>query len=358
MTQKTLWQIAAGEEGRRYDDVFEQYDVMFLGPGYPGTYDPAVYRQAVESGAVTKDECERVARFVEQVSPGDYVVARRGKTVSLVGTVVDDCVHDSRFDDIFGWNVSHRRRVLWHKELKSKLEALQKDEPLYAHMKQIKTFTRADARVVEKVLPLLDSVTTREPVALSAPPPAPLTPQQLAEELFNLGVGHEAVLRMSSAFDKIRRLVSWYHVARSPGRPTEHEVVAHLILPIMIALGWSEQLLAIEWGRRDLAAFSSVPTNNEHCRLVVEAKDMWNGLQGVFPQAVGYCAELPNCNRILITNGLVNYLYFRTNGIWEEQPRYYFNLAKMRTGHTWDINMNAVKALVALTPSNVGGQQG
>lgn len=357
MAHPTLWQIAAGEEGRRYDDVFELHDVMFLGPGYPGPYDSATYRQAVESGAVTKDESERVARFAEQVSLGDHVVARRGKTVSLLGTVAEGYVHDSRFDDIFGWDVSHRRRVLWHSDLKPQLETLQKNEPLYAHMKQIKTFTRADARVVEKISPLFDSIKNRELVDLPAPPPTPLTPQQLAEELFNLGVSHEAVLRMSGAFDKIRRLVNWYHVARSPGRPTEHEVVAHLILPIMIALGWSEQLLAVEWGRRDLAAFSAVPTTNEHCKLVVEAKDMWNGLQGVFPQAVGYCTELPNCNRILITNGLVNYLYFRRNGKWDDQPRYYFNLAKMRTGHTWDINMNAVKALVALTPANVGGQQ-
>lgn len=28
-----VWQMAAGEEGRFYDDLFLKHDVMFLGPG-------------------------------------------------------------------------------------------------------------------------------------------------------------------------------------------------------------------------------------------------------------------------------------------------------------------------------------
>lgn len=358
MSEPTVWQIAAGEDGRRYDDIFKQNDVMFLGPAYIGPFEVNAYRQAIETGGISKDEYERVARFVEQVKPGDQVVARRGKYASLVGTILTDCEYDSRFDDVYGWNVGHRRRVLWHNELNANLEMLQAAEPLFSHMKQIKTFTRADGRILERISPLLKNTATRELVDLPPAPPPPLTPGQLAEELFSLGVSHEAVYRMGATFEKILRLVNWYHPSRSPGRPTEHEVVAHLILPILVALGWSEQLLAIEWGRRDLAVFSSVPTNRQNCRLVVEAKDMSHGLQGVYPQAKGYCDDLPNCNRILLTNGLLNYLYFRENGVWEESPRFYFNLAKLRASHFGSPEMNAVKGLVALTPASVNGMSG
>ncbi|MDZ4779859.1 MAG: hypothetical protein SGJ19_06380 [Planctomycetia bacterium] len=67
--------------------------------------------------------------------------------------------------------------------------------------------------------------------------------------------------------------MKWY---RSSGlatnRPSEHEIVAQVILPLMIALGWSEQLLAVEWHKIDLAVFRGTPTDAEHCELVCEAK--------------------------------------------------------------------------------------
>ena len=130
---------------------------MFLGPGYPGSYDEEKYRNACIARMISKDECERVARFATQVRRGDYVLARRGKRVVLLGVVDDEeCCHRAAFDDIHGWDVSHTIRVLWQPDVKVRLGQLQVAEPLFAHMKQIKTFTRADACVVEKVKPLLN----------------------------------------------------------------------------------------------------------------------------------------------------------------------------------------------------------
>ena len=107
-----------------------------------------------------------------------------------------------------------------------------------------------------------------------------------------------------------------------------------------------------KWERRDLAAFVAVPTDKSTCKLVVEAKDMSHGLQDVFDQPLGYTSDLPNCDRILITNGVRNYLYLRTDGVWKHS--HYFNLDKLRTDHVCYPGMNAVDGIVAMTPASVG----
>jgi hypothetical protein len=348
-----IWQIATGDDGRRYIDFFKKYDVMFLGPGYPGKFDELTYRDASAKGLISSDERSRVARFATQVRKGDYVLARSGKKVELFGTVTDSkCDHLAAFDDIHGWDVSHAIRVCWHDDAEQHLVQLQANEPLYAHLKQVPTFTRADAGVEAKIAALLTTYPERPLQDLPPTPPSPLDRETLSHELFARGVSHEAVHRVCTAIDKIRRLVDWYQRSHfATGRPTEHEVVAHIILPIMVALNWSEQFLAIEWGRRDLAAFLAVPTDKSNCKLVVEAKEMSHGLQGVFEQAKGYTADLPNCDRILVTNGVRNYLYSRTSDGWKHT--HYFNLDKLRTDHVCHPGMNAVDAIVALTPASV-----
>jgi hypothetical protein len=352
MTAPQVWQIATGDDGRRYIDLFKKYDVMFLGPGYPGVFEDEKYRQAFEKGLISQDEQRRVKRFATQVVKGDYVLARSGKKVELFGTVTDPtCKHLTAFDDIHGWDVSHTIRVCWHEVAETQLAQLQSIESLYGHLKQVPTFTRADA-VEAKIAPLLTTYPERALQGLPTPPPPPLDRETLSHELFARGVSHEAVHRVCTAIDKIRRLVDWYQRSHfATGRPTEHEVVAHIILPIMVALGWSEQLLAIEWGRRDLAAFLAVPTDKSNCKLVVEAKEMSHGLQGVLEQAIGYTTDLPNCDRILVTNGVRNYLYSRTGDGWKHT--HYFNLDKLRTDHFCHPGMNAVDAIVALTPASV-----
>jgi uncharacterized short protein YbdD (DUF466 family) len=40
-----VWQIAAGETGRRYPELFIDHDVMFIGPGDAGEFDFDKYVQ-------------------------------------------------------------------------------------------------------------------------------------------------------------------------------------------------------------------------------------------------------------------------------------------------------------------------
>lgn len=128
-----------------------------------------------------------------------------------------------------------------------------------------------------------------------------------------------------------------------------------MILPLLLALGWSEQLLAVEWKRIDLAGFCGTPTDISNCVLVCEAKAMGHGLQDVFDQAeesVRRC-RLTRCEKVLVTDGARFYLYERAGDKWSNEPVGYLNVHLIRTKHLAPANTNAVDTIVALTPAGV-----
>jgi hypothetical protein len=126
----------------------------------------------------------------------------------------------------------------------------------------------------------------------------------------------------------------------------------------LFALGWSEQLLAVEWRKIDLAAFWRTPSNEENCVLVCEAKSRNHGLQDVREQAFNYVQSLSlkKCEKVLLTDGGRFYLYERelVGESWGAQAVGYLNVEKIRTNHLAPPNTNAVDTIVALTPAAAG----
>lgn len=186
--------------------------------------------------------------------------------------------------------------------------------------------------------------------------PAPIMKiERFSDALFQEGLSYDACLHVERAIRKLRGLLDWYDETRSPGRPTEHEVVGHMILPLLLALGWSEQLLAIEWNRIDLAVFTRTPTIEAHCGLVCEAKGMGEPLRDTVQQAKGYCDQhkLKECSKILIADGGYFSLYRRVRGAWEPEPSGYINLRKLRRRYLIPKDADAVRTLMALTPAHI-----
>jgi hypothetical protein len=221
---------------------------------------------------------------------------------------------------------------------------------LFGDRKMIPTFTRVDdERVLAPVRDLFDFVTIRPPRLRPERPSDVLTDSDLGRELFSMGLSNRATEEVISALNRQRRLQEWYtqHGRRS-GRPTESEVVAHMVLPLLLALGWSEQLLAVEWNRIDLAGFRTAPTTSESCALVCEAKGFGHGLSGVLRQAQRYveALELHQCRRILLTEGGRYYMYERDAGEWPQEPTAYLNARKPRARYL--DGTSAIEALLAL----------
>jgi len=343
-----VWQIAAGEPRRYYDDIFVKHDVMFMGPGRHGCYgdNKAKYGQ-LRNG---------LRRFVEDVHEGDVVLLRLGQVAKAIGLVVGGYEWLEMFDDVFGWDLQHTRRVVWQKHLKDDLDRVQPKEGFFP-AKQGATFSAVhNSTIHERIKPLLARCHPRSLRPLPEEPSTPLEPAALGRELFARGVANDAVEKTLAAIERQRRLWRWYdEQPREMGRPTEHEVVAHMALPLLLALGWSEQLLAVEWKRIDLAGFCETPTDEKTCVLACEAKGMGHGLQNVFDQAednVRRC-RLTRCEKVLLTNGASFYLYERKGNRWSREPAGYLNVNRIRRSHLRPTNTNAVDTIVALTPAGV-----
>jgi len=352
-----VWQIACGEPGRYYADLFLDHDVMFLGPGRPGPYDHTVYRKAVADGRIRGSHPGRVRSFHSGVQPGDVILLRKGHRVISIGLAEGHTYHwNDSLDDVYGWDLQHCRSVSWQRDLDAELDALQTTRGLFAGRKQIPTFTTVrDEAVLGPIEHLFSRCKRRPP---KQPPKATelLTAEQLGQKLFAKGLPNSSVDQVLRALDRQRRLVTWYATERgASNRPTEHEVVAHMVLPLLLALGWSEQLLAVEWKSIDLAAFHDTPTTAERCVLVCEVKKGGSGMQDVWQQALGYVKKLKldSCRTILVTEGARFYLYSKTGGTWSDTPTGYFNVEKIRESHVAPKGTSAVDTIVALTPMSL-----
>lgn len=355
----TVWQIGCGDAARRCEKLFLDHDVMLCGPGDFGPFDPSVYDSVARSGTYSSKTVGQVRAFATQVQPGDLVLLRSGHSVTTFG-VVDSggYAHLPAFDDVFGWDVTHAHRVTWQDQLIPQFSATQTTKGLFSGRKSVWTFTSvSDPAVLTPIRSLLGQAISRPLKPLPTEPSAMLTLDEFGDALFSRGLPYDSVDRVKAALRKQQRLLEWYgSLPQTLCRPQEHEVVAHVIVPLMLALGWSEQLLAVEWRKIDLAVFVGTPTDEQHCGLVCEAKRYGHGLQDANQQAEYYVAKrrLANCNRILLADGGRFYLRRKQNGVWEQHPSGYMNVAKLRTNHLYPPNTSAVDTLMSLTPANLG----
>jgi hypothetical protein len=352
-----VWQIAAGDSGRHYDDIFLRHDVVFLGPGRFGSYCRAEYEDGPAARAASRNVLGQVRSFAEAVRPGDLVLLRKGYKVVSIG-VADGSgyQHNDVFDDVYGWDLEHTRRVKWQRQHDQELADIQSSAVLFSERRQIPTFTRVEDPLILPRIEHLFSRTEDRPLALMPDAlPRSLTPDELGVELFRKGLPAGAIERVKSTIAERRRLIHWYSQGLSPNRPTEHEVVAHVILPLLLALGWSEQLLAIEWRRIDLAIFNRTPTSESNCRLICEAKAMGHGLQDCREQAESYVEnlDLKNCGKILLADGGRFYLYKRQASKWSAKPSGYLNISKIRTQHLCPSGTSAIDTIMELTPAHI-----
>ena len=85
--------------------------------------------------------------------------------------------------------------------------------------------------------------------------------------------------------------------------PTEDELVAHFVVPLLRALGWPMERIAVKWHYIDVAVFRALPRIPENCHFVIEAKRLGAGVEGALEQAIGYVEALGTCCDIIVTDG-------------------------------------------------------
>ena len=323
ISQRKIWQVAAGDTDRNYVAICLTWDVILNGPGI------------LESQKVlTSKKLTDIKRFNKDISDGDIVVLRLGTSeVHAVGITVGEPLWLDDFGDIDGWDLQLVRRVKWVWKNSGSLPPF----PPYT-LKLGDTVQSLDSQVVIdwlKTLQINQLELNRELVTLPATcihdnQLKRMELSEISDYLFDEGVAAGSIDSLTHNISEFIRIAGWYQ--RTDEKASESETITYLVAPLLLALGWTPQKMAIEWNNVDIALFERVPRSPDVLSIVVEAKKKGNSCLSARSQAEDY-AEKPgreNCRRLIVTDGLRYGIYVRNvGGKFPDSPSAYLNLTRM-----------------------------
>ena len=303
-----VWQVAGGPQDRSYEEVFLRHGVALIGPGDPGSW--------CEDRADSDYGGSYVRIFANDMADGDVVLLRTGQRgLVAIGLVVGEYQHLPQFDDVNGWDIQHARRVRWRR--------------LPEHYNLASNAFGANPRRVSRVWQsdILDYVKR----FLASPP----TSWQTA----SLPVLPPVEPFLDPIPGSLRGLVAqaqdleplYWQPHRFGKRPAEDEMIVHFVVPLLIALGWPPERIAVQWNKVDICVFSHLPRAAESCFLLFEAKRLGKGVEGAVGQARGYAESLSLYCDVVVTDGIRYRLYERST---DYQPAAYANLTRLKRSAT------------------------
>lgn len=329
---RTIWQVAAGDTDRDYSRILLDWDVVAVGPGEFGAW-PGCQPRILEGG-YKQNQNTILRRLCEDMKAGDLVVLRLGTMDVLgVGEVVGDYEWLDDFGDIDGWDLQHVRRVKWL--WKSGAEPKKFPAHTLKWGDSVLTMTSDEVKNWIKAMP------TGAPVGVSDlrklpescvhnAPVAQISPGVINNFLFDKGMSAQSIDALMKEMSELVRLAKWYYRAENP--PSEYETVAYLAVPLLKALGWTQQKMAIEWNKVDVALFSAMPRCDQNLVVAVEAKRRGNSCLTARSQAENYASQQgrKHCKRIIVTDGIRYGVYLRKeDDSFPEKPQAYLNLTRM-----------------------------
>lgn len=279
--ESVIWQVGCGDANRPYEQFFFDRGVALLGPGTAGRWSES--EPAYEGRSDIRD-------FARTAEPGDLVVAKRGLRQALGVGVLGEYDHSESFEGVggWGWDLQHYRRVNW----------LWKEPHLFEQTAFIQgRWSRCHKQCVRQ---WIDLVLGPEP---DLEPPGASEPLPPAEKSLDLASIENKPLR------KVVLEARWWQESISSGdlgdTPSESELLAHLTIPLLLALGWKSQQIAVGWKWTDLALFDPYPRVPLNCRIVVEGKRVHQGLFWAAHQAKGYVERNDlSESKVLTTDGI------------------------------------------------------
>ena len=342
-----IWQIATGETGRDYRRIFFDYDVMALGPGMYGDAYKVDYADGVPNSAKSQ-----VHNFAHLPKPGDRVIMRFGKEIIGVGQIPSgkdsQYLYHEAFRCVYGWDLRHCQRVVWAKDVN-----LKDFKGAYADTKRKPSFTQVHEKaIVDKVKAFDDKLFDRSLKSLPKAGFDEYSYDELGTELFKAGMSNKNIEDILKALEQADRLWWWYD-KENKGRPSEQEIISHMILPIFLGLGWSHQQMAVEWQKVDVAFFKNMPAQSENAVMILEAKGWGQALTEAFSQPQGYIKslDLKRVKCIVLTDGANIFLYGKKKNCFCPEPIGYINIWSLQKQYLLPKNTSIAETLVKLQPS-------
>ena len=342
----TYWQIAAGSYGRDYSDLFLKFGMVFFGAG---------------------------ATTLENINIGDTVILKQGKTaISAAGKVVQrDGEHrGNHYEDssdkkdkewlldVDGWDLPAWCYVDW--------KMPDGGESISVSGLTRGTISRSYQPDPQKVADEILS-TGRPPKETEHKGPEDtklVADQELLENLVREGFRTSSANELKNKIRDIRDLARYYRENYDwNANILEHEARTFLVVPLLLALGWSEQQIKIELANVDIAYFSRPYKNwkesRENCVALIETKGFASGLDYAQYQADSYSKNFPNCKALITTNGYCYKIYLKDEkGSFPKDPydpSAYINLLNPRDKYPLNPKEGngALDAIKCLLPNNL-----
>ncbi|MCL4373903.1 MAG: type I restriction enzyme HsdR N-terminal domain-containing protein [Candidatus Marsarchaeota archaeon] len=313
MEDKQVWQVAAGTQNRDYTNLFYKWGIATVGPGVEGEWDENRYNN---SDKVGKRDKSLLKQFVKDVKPGDYIILKVGKNAKAIGVI--EKYEESKayfwnenFRYIDGWQLGHCLKVKW-REPKNKKK-----------LKLRKTLTEqrfcrysGDDGEIEKKFKSLKPVKSKslEDIKMLGIPKG-LKDENYEEHLKPI---FNDINKLKKFWKEISGLQKYAIDHYDTSNYSEEEAKIFFIVPILKALGWSNEHIAIEHEKVDILLsykdFTTRDFDNEKEKnkvdVIIESKRMDEGLGDAKNQANNYLKKFKKDEiKYIVSNGLVSYIY-------------------------------------------------
>lgn len=344
LNKANAWQIGTGDGSRSYSWLFFKYGVAVVGPGDPGEEGSESAMQYYAANPTHTNW----GGVLNGVKEGDWLIARPGTgRITGVGRVTGPMRYGRFFDDVEGWDLQHYVPVEWYRPAggdhvlqlsrncltRATLQGCKLDEVFDAI--RATDFERAPADV--------DVNTLTDPQDADV--------EEIGDLLVDKGVRIQDAEDVVQTVRRIIRLTSWYYAHDRD--VLEHEIRAFLVLPLLGALGWSEQCTKLEYQNVDVALFEAAfqMAVKQEPVMLVEAKVFGNGLAYTVDQLATYAAKFPKCERFVTTNGYRYRTYVRDGD--RLVPHGHVNLLNLRKQNVLEPELlSPLFTLIALSNFN------
>lgn len=337
------WQVAAGDGNRNYAEVCLNHNVIIMGPSYTGMWTDILLpgmESAKEKLRNDKWSARRLANldaFMFKILPGDLVVLRVGKSeVHGVGIVRTPYEFNHLFSDVDGWDLAHTHRVEWvwkRTRRKKNTEGNFKDALNFGRTTQRLDPSNPKTSALFKWIKSLPDPTGKIPTS-TARPGKELKPQEISRHLFDYGMGAGSLSDLEGRIRDLCSLAAWYSRYQVP---SESETVAHLVVPLLLALGWTPQRIELEYnktgrGRADIALYASGNRAKYEPIVLIEAKKYKGSCLSAEGQVRQYAERLKYVRRLVVTDGIRYGIFVRYDGHDEfpKTPTAYLNLTDLK----------------------------
>lgn len=309
---------------------------------------------------------------MKQVQEGDVVILKSGVTkVLAVGRVVEHpdegkhigCGDQEWLRDFVGWDLPAYCYVEWYVPGEPIEGVKGLAQTAIARAKQPGPQKTADDALSTKRAP------DGEPGRKLANPEE-LDLEEVRDHLAAEGLDRQSAENLVPKLHHLQNLVDHYYEFgyQNWDDVKEHEARTFLIVPLLLALGWTERQIKIELSpgklvadtptRKsiDVACFLNdyVPedkqTNQKNCKFLIESKRFSSGVTIDAPQQVKeYANKLPDCETVLVSNGYC-YKAFRRDeeGMFSDEPHAYLSLRKLTRNYPLDPDVKGALELLRL----------